>query len=160
MRHHAPSPIPHTAGRDEPLGERQCGIDCFSFGNGASSLRAVRADNESTVGAAFDPDIGRRLRERATRAAVDGEAELFGKPQRSHSKRALQLGRKRMCVVAFAPERRNDDIALRFHSLIVVDQSEPIETDHKRFMTLLANAANLQVGAAREINQSIAVSLR
>jgi hypothetical protein len=83
MRRHAPSPVSRAAGHDEPFRERQCGIDCFGLGNGASSLRTICADNESTIGAAFDPDIGRRLRERAARAAVDGEAEFLGQPEPS-----------------------------------------------------------------------------
>src|SRR5262249_15181471 len=57
-------------------------------------------------------------------------------------------------------EWRDDDITPGLHGLVVIHQSKPRETGHERSVTFLAHAANLQIRAAGQVDQSVAVTQR
>ena len=63
-----------------------------------------------------------------------------------------------MRVVAFIPEGRHNDVALRLAFLIRIDQSKSREVTKQRVVAGRTDATDLQVRAPRDIDQPVAVT--
>ena len=123
-------------------------------------LRAVGTHNQFSRGAPLDADVGGSIGQHTLRAVIDGKAEFCRQAARACLKRLLELRRKRSGLIACSRERRNQDVTSRFRFGIRIEQAQPRELFDEGRMTFVADAPDLEVGPARQIDQAVAIPLR
>src|SRR5579872_254243 len=159
MRGHPPSPLLEFAGSHEPFGKVKRGFHRLAARDAPAEFRAFRAHDQLSSFTAFDPHVGRGVRQHALTPAIDRKAEFGGKTDGSGRERALRFNCDQTCLVARLPEWRDDKIAPRFGVGIGIEQSELREPLDERGKARLANTPDLQIGAAGQIDQAVAVPL-
>ncbi|MHC2505125.1 hypothetical protein ACVII1_000363 [Bradyrhizobium elkanii] len=160
MSRHPPFFTPDSAGGDEPLGQCQRRLHNLAPPDRKPALCAIGTYQQSAAAIALDPDIGGCTRQHPRIAVIDCEAELGWKIKRGTGKPLLKLGRKRARLVGGSPERRHQNVALCLGIRVCVQQPELSEPVDQGRITFIADAADLEIGAAGQVDQAVAVSRR
>jgi hypothetical protein len=99
------------------------------------------------------PDVMNQLA-----SASDGETELCGKIERALSEGLFEFGSQRLRLVTNIPERRHQNVAPAFDIGIGIEQPQQCKSIEQSAMALFTDAPDLEVGAARHVDETVAVA--
>ena len=159
-------------GRPGPLGQEGVGQTRHDIRQGLGpTIRhpgavPVQAKGEAAVGAGVAADVGRHVAERQRAAVADrdaelrrqvGEAGLGGQPRFQRRDGGPDVEGAR----GVEPhEGRDEHVAPRFGAGIGVEQAARVELDREGRKPVFRDAADLQVGPGRQVEQAVAVTGR
>ena len=151
------------ARRDEPTRDVQREADSISDPRDHAPALAPVWAHDQALAERLDPDIAADFGEPPLLSGIYDEAELGRQRRELRRIQAIGKGARDLplnVIVLKAAERIDDNVPPRFELRIEVEQVEFSEAIEQRAMTSLGHAAKLQVGAVRQVDLTVAISVR